>query len=47
MFHTWMFARFPILTWLPKYSWPEHTISDIAAGLTVAVMHIPQGSKTL
>ncbi|MCP9260462.1 hypothetical protein DINM_003811 [Dirofilaria immitis] len=33
----------PILQWLPKYNWKADTFYDIIAGLTVGVMHIPQG----
>ena len=32
----------PILSWLPRYRWKEDTANDLVAGLTVAVMHIPQ-----
>ncbi|KAJ9577946.1 hypothetical protein L9F63_025193, partial [Diploptera punctata] len=35
--------RVPILRWLPEYSWRSDLISDMVAGFTVAVMHIPQG----
>ena len=33
----------PLLTWLPSYKLRRNLISDIAAGLTVGVMNIPQG----
>ncbi|XP_074100909.1 LOW QUALITY PROTEIN: prestin [Cotesia typhae] len=33
----------PILDWLPNYQWRNDLLGDIAAGITVAVMHIPQG----
>ena len=36
---------FPIVSWLPKYSWKNDFIYDIMSGCTVAVMHIPQGSS--
>lgn len=35
--------RIPLLRWLPEYSWKKSLISDIISGITVAVMHIPQG----
>lgn len=38
-----LFSWLPILTWLPKYSIKDNVIADIAGGLTVAVLHIPQG----
>lgn len=33
----------PVLKWLPKYSIKGDLPGDISAGITVAVMHIPQG----
>uniref|UniRef100_A0AC35GD37 SLC26A/SulP transporter domain-containing protein n=1 Tax=Panagrolaimus sp. PS1159 TaxID=55785 RepID=A0AC35GD37_9BILA len=33
----------PILDWLPKYNCKENLTSDIIGGLTVGVMHVPQG----
>lgn len=33
----------PVLKWLPKYSIKNNLPGDISAGITVAVMHIPQG----
>lgn len=36
-------SLFPALIWLPKYEWKENIVSDIVAGFTVAIMHIPQG----
>lgn len=35
---------FPILEWLPEYKWHTDLFHDIVAGLTVAIMHIPQGN---
>ena len=34
--------RLPILSWLWSYQ-PKFLIGDITAGITVAIMHIPQG----
>lgn len=39
-----LFSWLPILTWLPKYSFKDNAVSDLAGGLTVAVLHIPQGN---
>ncbi|KAF5287627.1 hypothetical protein FQA39_LY15830 [Lamprigera yunnana] len=33
----------PICQWLPTYKWDRDFASDLIAGFTVAVMHIPQG----
>ncbi|XP_018576985.1 solute carrier family 26 member 10 isoform X2 [Anoplophora glabripennis] len=33
----------PILSWLPEYSWRKSFFNDIISGITVAIMHIPQG----
>ncbi|XP_015927773.2 prestin isoform X1 [Parasteatoda tepidariorum] len=35
-------SLFPILSWLPKYR-REYFISDIIAGFTISILHIPQG----
>jgi solute carrier family 26 protein len=32
-----------VLVWLPEYDWKGNITSDIVAGVTVAVMHVPQG----
>lgn len=39
-----LLSIFPILSWLPKYDLKRDLISDIIAGFTVGVMHIPQGT---
>lgn len=33
----------PAVKWLSKYSWRKDILSDVISGLTVAIMHIPQG----
>jgi hypothetical protein len=33
----------PILTWLPRYRWRTDLINDVIGGLTVGIMHVPQG----
>jgi len=38
-----LFMRFPVLQWLPKYSIKEDLLADFIAGLTIAIMVIPQG----
>lgn len=42
-FLTFMYKIIPVLKWLPKYSIKTKLVGDITAGITVAVMHIPQG----
>ncbi|KAG4066604.1 hypothetical protein HA402_007240 [Bradysia odoriphaga] len=38
-----IFNLVPVLKWLPKYSFKNSIAGDLTAGMTVAVMHIPQG----
>lgn len=33
----------PLVDWLSSYDWKSNILGDIVAGITVAVMHIPQG----
>lgn len=33
----------PVIQWLSQYNWREDILPDIISGLTVAIMHIPQG----
>ncbi|VDO20142.1 unnamed protein product [Haemonchus placei] len=33
----------PILKWLPQYNVKENLVRDIIGGLTVGIMHVPQG----
>ncbi|XP_067832824.1 solute carrier family 26 member 10 isoform X2 [Heptranchias perlo] len=35
--------RLPFLTWLPRYKFKQWLIGDIIAGVTVGIIHIPQG----
>ncbi|KAG7190053.1 hypothetical protein KM043_006199 [Ampulex compressa] len=36
-------STIPVVGWLRRYRWKESVMPDIVSGLTVAVMHIPQG----
>ncbi|CAG0918293.1 unnamed protein product [Notodromas monacha] len=38
-----VYGLMPILEWLPKYSFRKNLVGDTVSGITVAVMHIPQG----
>uniref|UniRef100_A0A0K0DPI7 Sulfate_transp domain-containing protein n=1 Tax=Angiostrongylus cantonensis TaxID=6313 RepID=A0A0K0DPI7_ANGCA len=33
----------PILQWLPQYDMKKNLVNDIIGGLTVGIMHVPQG----
>ena len=37
--------RMPILHWLPNYNWKRDFHGDLIAGLTVGIMHVPQGRQ--
>ena len=41
----WAFTKrlIPVIEWLPKYSILDDALHDFVAGITVAVMRIPQG----
>ena len=40
---SWLYSVFPILEWLPKYNIKESLVSDATGGMTVGIMHVPQG----
>uniref|UniRef100_A0A915PLR8 STAS domain-containing protein n=1 Tax=Setaria digitata TaxID=48799 RepID=A0A915PLR8_9BILA len=39
----WVTNFVPILQWLPTYHWKNDLSHDIIGGLTIGVMHVPQG----
>lgn len=42
-FKTYAANTIPVVRWLKNYNWKEDIMSDIISGITVAIMHIPQG----
>ncbi|KAM7115961.1 solute carrier family 26 member 10-like isoform 3-T3 [Molossus nigricans] len=36
-------ARLPPLRWLPHYRWRAWLLGDVVAGVTVGIVHVPQG----
>ncbi|KAK0415470.1 hypothetical protein QR680_011958 [Steinernema hermaphroditum] len=38
-----LLGTIPILQWLPKYNFKEDFTGDLIGGLTVGIMHVPQG----
>ncbi|XP_029398166.1 solute carrier family 26 member 10 isoform X3 [Mus pahari] len=38
-----LLARLPPLRWLPQYRWRAWLLGDAVAGVTVGVVHVPQG----
>uniref|UniRef100_A0A8C5LKD2 STAS domain-containing protein n=1 Tax=Leptobrachium leishanense TaxID=445787 RepID=A0A8C5LKD2_9ANUR len=43
-FRTILKKRIPILGWLPRYRFKKWILGDLIAGLTVGIVHIPQGT---
>ncbi|XP_059491144.1 solute carrier family 26 member 6-like [Neocloeon triangulifer] len=39
----WAKQTLPVLDWVPKYDWRVDGPCDLIAGITVGIMHIPQG----
>ncbi|OON17076.1 hypothetical protein X801_07093, partial [Opisthorchis viverrini] len=42
-FGTWLLTFLPFITILRKYQWKTWLLNDFIAGLTVGIMHVPQG----
>ncbi|XP_045685837.1 solute carrier family 26 member 10-like isoform X2 [Phyllostomus hastatus] len=38
-----LLARLPPLRWLPRYRWRAWLLGDAVAGVTVGIVHVPQG----
>ena len=43
---SFLFTRLPILSWIWSYQ-TSYLVGDVVSGITVAIMHIPQGEHTL
>lgn len=42
-FVKWFISLFPIIKWLPKYQLKSDLLPDFIAGITISILHIPQG----
>lgn len=40
-----LLARVPPLRWVPHYRWRAWLLGDAVAGVTVGVVHVPQGER--
>jgi hypothetical protein len=42
-FISWFVSLFPIINWLPKYKVKTYFLPDFIAGITISILHVPQG----
>ncbi|CAD5231597.1 unnamed protein product [Bursaphelenchus xylophilus] len=42
-FLNFLISFFPILKWFPEYKWKEYILGDLMSGITVGIVHVPQG----